>query len=759
MRKRRRRPKLNTATGEGGQFFPGVQKKLAIGTPGDAFEVEADKMADNVVNGGENNQVQKMDSEEEPGVQQKPLAESISTVQKKGLSAEEEPVQQGGKEEESVESAGTEVAKEEESVEGTGTEVAKEEEPVENKEAEAEKEPAVENAENLEEEPVQKMSEEQEEQPVQKQEDEEESPVQKMENEQDEPVQKMSEETEQQEEPIQKQEKEEETPVQKMEEDTIQTKTSKTSKTSSSLESKLKNSKTNGGLMDSNTRQVMENGFSADFSNVKIHTDALAVEMNKELGAQAFTHGNDIYFNEGKYDPSSAGGKHLLAHELTHTIQQGKNRLNKKHKAPHSTAIKENIQLKGIQSEVRTVSEFIRILNTSTTAMAPVERVRLLTNIARSVSSEESKQLLKKINQKGSATAKRFKMLHTGSRKRIQQTLSRRSKVFELKIKADFEVILDKSLPSASGSLTGRKVLGFDGKKTNKVRATIEFNQGSTRKTDQIKISIRGNNRQKDCAVPPFKIGFNQDPKLLFNTPSKKIKLVSHCLEFGLGSSIAQQDKANQKVIKEFLIYQIAENVLGDQAFKTQLVSIDYRNNLNKSITKGFAILVEHKKDLAKRIGSTSFSKKKASKMIKDKVLKNDAFFNSKHLRLELFQVLINNIDWGIQQNTALTKNGTAFNLSPYDFDLSHLVEPDVDNPNPNFNKLFNEVLNGGNVLKKIVQKNKKKYRKLLRIEKNHILRQKKAVLKIIKGSLLNKTEKKKFLSETKRSFKALTKV
>ena len=60
----------------------------------------------------------------------------------------------------------------------------------------------------------------------------------------------------------------------------------------------------------------------ADFSNVKVHTDSRAIQMSKEIGAQAFTHGQDIYFNKGKYDPGSAKGKHLLAHELTHVVQQ-----------------------------------------------------------------------------------------------------------------------------------------------------------------------------------------------------------------------------------------------------------------------------------------------------------------------------------------------------------------------------------------------------------------------------------------------------
>ena len=66
----------------------------------------------------------------------------------------------------------------------------------------------------------------------------------------------------------------------------------------------------------------MESGFGANFSNVNIHTDSKAVEMSEQLGAQAFTHGNDVYFNKGKYNPDSKEGKHLLAHELTHTIQQ-----------------------------------------------------------------------------------------------------------------------------------------------------------------------------------------------------------------------------------------------------------------------------------------------------------------------------------------------------------------------------------------------------------------------------------------------------
>ncbi|CAN5332121.1 hypothetical protein BH23BAC1_BH23BAC1_17840 [soil metagenome] len=84
----------------------------------------------------------------------------------------------------------------------------------------------------------------------------------------------------------------------------------------------LNNSKGNGNALPHDTKAEMEGSFRADFSNVNTHTDEKAVQMSQHLHAQAFTHGPDIYFNKGKYDPSSSKGKHLLAHELTHVVQQ-----------------------------------------------------------------------------------------------------------------------------------------------------------------------------------------------------------------------------------------------------------------------------------------------------------------------------------------------------------------------------------------------------------------------------------------------------
>ncbi|MBE9044999.1 DUF4157 domain-containing protein [Pleurocapsales cyanobacterium LEGE 10410] len=91
---------------------------------------------------------------------------------------------------------------------------------------------------------------------------------------------------------------------------------------SSNIESKLSSNKGGGNSMPDSTRNFMESRFGNDFSSVKVHTDNQAVQMNRDLNAKAFTHGNDIYFNSGQYNPDSSSGKSLLAHELTHTIQQ-----------------------------------------------------------------------------------------------------------------------------------------------------------------------------------------------------------------------------------------------------------------------------------------------------------------------------------------------------------------------------------------------------------------------------------------------------
>jgi hypothetical protein len=89
------------------------------------------------------------------------------------------------------------------------------------------------------------------------------------------------------------------------------------------LEGELAASKGRGQQLPDGTRTFMETRFGADFGNVRVHTGDQSDALNRKLSAQAFTHGSDIFFGSGKYNPQSSGGQQLLAHELTHVVQQG----------------------------------------------------------------------------------------------------------------------------------------------------------------------------------------------------------------------------------------------------------------------------------------------------------------------------------------------------------------------------------------------------------------------------------------------------
>lgn len=91
----------------------------------------------------------------------------------------------------------------------------------------------------------------------------------------------------------------------------------------SGIESRLDSLRGSGHPLPGDVRTDMEQRFGADFSGVRIHNDGESAQLNRALSAQAFTQGRDIYMGEGQYNPGSASGKQLLAHELTHVIQQG----------------------------------------------------------------------------------------------------------------------------------------------------------------------------------------------------------------------------------------------------------------------------------------------------------------------------------------------------------------------------------------------------------------------------------------------------
>src|SRR2546429_5056842 len=77
-----------------------------------------------------------------------------------------------------------------------------------------------------------------------------------------------------------------------------------------------------GSPLDGDTKGFMESRMGADFSDVRVHTDAKASESARSVQAHAYTVGSDVVFQSGQYTPENDSGKRMLAHELTHVVQQ-----------------------------------------------------------------------------------------------------------------------------------------------------------------------------------------------------------------------------------------------------------------------------------------------------------------------------------------------------------------------------------------------------------------------------------------------------
>ena len=275
-----------------------IQPKLKIGTPNDKYEQEADAVAERVMN-----------APAEP-------VHTLPAVQKKGEEDIQEKCDDCESEEKTVQKmeAGGAEAPEEEATPKLQTQLLDIQEKCDECESEG---PEVQKAE--EEAEPQLQTKEEEIQQKCNECDAEESSVQKMEAPQ----------------PIANAELQEKESKARVDGGTdgggddnnnntfVQKSADGSSEGTSNLESRLQSTKGGGDPLPEDTQSFMGDNIGADFGDVRVHTNSDAVEMNEGLGAKAFTHGNDIYFNEGNYDTNSSAGNELLAHELTHTVQQG----------------------------------------------------------------------------------------------------------------------------------------------------------------------------------------------------------------------------------------------------------------------------------------------------------------------------------------------------------------------------------------------------------------------------------------------------
>ncbi|PTM13418.1 MAG: hypothetical protein DA408_06825 [Bacteroidetes bacterium] len=250
-----------------GHFIPPtVQPKLTVNSPDDPLEREADTMASQVVTGEATTQLQDGNN-----LRRKEMAEA-ETVQR----------QVGEEEEEMVQRQCTDCEEEEETVQ---RQVSEEEEEV-----------------------VQLQVSEEEKEVVQ---------LQVSEEEEEEMVQRQCADCEEEEETVQRQASEEE------EEETVQRTSAGSAGGQSAPPIVGAVVRSAGRPLDTTTRRSMEGSFGADFSGVRVHHDQQAQQSARAISAQAYTYGNHIAFAPGKYEPHTQRGQHLLAHELTHVVQQG----------------------------------------------------------------------------------------------------------------------------------------------------------------------------------------------------------------------------------------------------------------------------------------------------------------------------------------------------------------------------------------------------------------------------------------------------
>ncbi|MGK7896677.1 MAG: DUF4157 domain-containing protein [Xenococcus sp. (in: cyanobacteria)] len=237
-----------------------LQAKLRMGRPNDAFEQEANRVADRVM-GMSEAQVHRQTDEEE--VQTQPLVSQITPLVQR-QEEEEETTQTLQRQEEEKETAQT----------------------------------------------LQRQEEEEEEtaQTLQRQEEEEETAQ---------TLQRQPEEEEETTQTLQRQEEEEET---------AQAKTfpGQTPRISANLESRIQSQRGGGQPLPESTRNFFEPRVGTNFSGVRVHTDAEANSLSRKINARAFTVGRDIFVGSEQYNPYSSAGRHLLAHELTHVVQQEK---------------------------------------------------------------------------------------------------------------------------------------------------------------------------------------------------------------------------------------------------------------------------------------------------------------------------------------------------------------------------------------------------------------------------------------------------
>jgi hypothetical protein len=169
----------------------------------------------------------------------------------------------------------------------------------------------------------------------------------------------------------------------------------------SDLENSIQQSQGHGHSLSDDIRQPMEQAFGTDFSNVRIHTDGRSDQLNQSIQARAFTTGQNIFFRQGEYAPGSYVGKELLAHELTHVVQQNGStdiqRLCSKCEQEQENT-EQILQTKKLPESPEVANTQISQQNTEQLANEPVENADIYDKFRNHSSTQESTDKLSTSN-------------------------------------------------------------------------------------------------------------------------------------------------------------------------------------------------------------------------------------------------------------------------------------------------------------------------------------------------------------------------
>jgi Domain of unknown function (DUF4157) len=157
---------------------------------------------------------------------------------------------------------------------------------------------------------------------------------------------------------------------------------------SDGLERAIAQARSSSQTLDDTIRHPMEQAFGADFSGVRVHTDAQSDRLNRSIQARAFTTEKDVFFRQGTYQPESRRGQELIAHELTHVMQQCHGNITQNH-IDNGNEIR---QLHSIRTMIQKQPEDDDVLEKNDNLLI-IKRLEFLTNelIEKQIENEKHK--------------------------------------------------------------------------------------------------------------------------------------------------------------------------------------------------------------------------------------------------------------------------------------------------------------------------------------------------------------------------------